>query len=263
MINQCRLCGSSDLQLWMTDGHNCDLSYYRCSTCTLWNYDLSLGLDQSQYTDTYVSPTVADLQQNIDVTQSWKYLRKRLTEPGKLMDIGCGNARLLHLARLEGWEVHGMELTQATADAIKKDQDIDIIVANFLDYQSDEPASFDLVVLRHVLEHLPDSILAMNQIGALLKINGYALLEFPNTRSFSYAVKRRLKNRGLKNKKYSPDWRPGHCNEFCKASFSFLLDKTGFELVDWQTYSSKTWLNPLYRIFPIASKARALVRKIR
>ena len=50
--------------------------------------------------------------------------------------------------------------------------------------------SFDLVVLQHVLEHLPDSILAMNQISSLLKVNGYALLEFPNTGSFGYAYKR-------------------------------------------------------------------------
>jgi len=156
-----------------------------------------------------------------------------------------------------------MELTQPTADAIKEDQGIDIIVANFLDYKSEEPASFDLVVLRHVLEHLPDSILAMNQIGGLLKVDGYAFLEFPNTGSFGYAYKRWLKNRCLKNKKYSPEWRPGHCNEFCRRSFSFLLEKTGFELVDWQTYSSKPWLNSLYRLFPIASKARTLVRKIR
>ena len=263
MISQCRLCGSNDLQLWMTDGHNRDLNYYRCGVCTLWNYDLSLGLDQSQFTDTYVSPTVTDFRHNVVIKQSWEYLKKRFPSPGKIMDIGCGNACLLYLARQDGWQVQGMELTQPTADAIKEDQGIDIIVANFLDYKTDEPASFDLVVLRHVLEHLPDSILAMNQIGSLLKVNGYAFLELPNTGSFGYAYKRWLKNRGLKNKKYPPEWRPGHCNEFCRRSFNYLLEKTGFELVDWQTYSSKPWLNPLYRIFPIASKARTLVRKIR
>jgi SAM-dependent methyltransferase len=263
MITQCRLCGSTELGLWMTDGHNCDLNYYRCDVCSLWNYDLSLGLNQSQYTETYVSPAITDFKSNIYIKQSWDYLKNHLSTPGKIMDIGCGNACLLHLARQEGWQVRGMELSQSAANAIKEDQGIDVIVANFLDYQSDEPASFDLVVLRHVLEHLPDSILAMNQIGSLLKVDGYAMLEFPNTSSLGYTIKRRLKNRGLKNKKYSPEWRPGHCNEFCRRSFSFLLEKTGFELIDWQTYSSKPWINPLFRIFPIASKARALVRKIR
>ena len=72
-----------------------------------------------------------------------------------------------------------MQLSQSAADAIKADQGIEVIVANFLDYQSDEPESFDLVV---VLEHLPDSILAMNQIGRLLKTNGYAMLEYSEYR---------------------------------------------------------------------------------
>ncbi|MCH7835187.1 MAG: class I SAM-dependent methyltransferase, partial [Proteobacteria bacterium] len=120
---------------------------------------------------------------------------------------------------------------------------------------------YDVVVLRHVLEHLPDSILAMQNIGRLLKDDGLALLEFPNTRSYSYAVKRILKNRGLRNKKFSADWRPGHCNEFCRESFEYLLARTGFELVIWRTYSSKPFANVFYRYVPIASKARALVRK--
>ena len=34
-------------------------------------------------------------------------------------------------------------------------------------------------------------------------------LELPNTGSFAYASKRLLKNRGLRNRKYPADWRPG------------------------------------------------------
>ena len=66
------------------------------------------------------------------------------------MDIGCGNACLLHLARQAGWQDRGMELSQSTTNAIKEDQGIDVIVANFLDNQSDEPGSFDLVVPYYV-----------------------------------------------------------------------------------------------------------------
>ena len=116
--------------------------------------------------------------------------------------------------------------------------------------------------LRHVLEHLPDSILAMQRIGALLKDNGLALLEFPNTGSFSYKQKRILKNRGLKNAKYPPEWRPGHVNEFCRRSFEYLLAQTGFELVVWRTYSNKPVANAFYRWVPVASKVRTLVRKL-
>jgi hypothetical protein len=102
----------------------------------------------------------------------------------------------------------------------------------------------------------------MRQIGSLLRPNGLALLEFPNTGSVSYRMKRPLKNLGLRNKKFKPDWRPGHVNEFCRTSFEYLLSETGFELVSWRTYSRNEFMNPVYRIFPVSSKARTIVRKV-
>lgn len=260
MLDQCRLCGGSRLSLCMSDGRDSNLHYYRCQDCALWNYDIALGMDQSQYTERYVSPTDPDYKSNIDVRQSWKFLRPYLGAPGRLMDIGCGNACLPYLAREAGWDVRGMELSGAAAEAVGADLGIEVDVANFLEYDDPRGEQYDVVILRHVLEHLPDSVLAMNKIAALLKPGGLALLEFPNTRSISYTVKRFLKNRGLRNKKYSAEWRPGHCNEFCREAFAVLLDKTGFELVVWRTYSSKPLANAFYRLFPIASKARALVR---
>jgi len=261
MLKECRLCGSDDLTIWMRDGRSCDLDYYKCGHCTLWNYDLDCGMDQTQYTETYISPEDSDHRVNIKIRESWEFLRRYTNKPGSIMDIGCGNAGLLYLARKDGWQVRGMELAETTARSIFDDQGIDVVVANFLEYDNPTSELYDVVVLRHVLEHLPDSILAMSKIGSLLRPNGLALLEFPNTRSAAYMTKRLLKNRGLRNKKYSEDWRPGHCNEFSRKSFEYLLDQTGFELVVWRTYSSKTAANALYRVFPIASKARALVRK--
>lgn len=260
MLDQCRLCGSPNLTLCMSDGRHSNLHYYRCEQCSLWNYDIDLGLDQTQYTERYVSPLDPDYKSNRDVAQSWKFLAEHAPQPGRIMDIGCGNGCLLHLAREAGWDVRGMELSAEAAEAIRSDQGIDVEVANFLEYESSDDEQYDVVVLRHVLEHLPDPLLAMQKIGELLRPGGLALLEFPNTRSLSYAVKRFLKNRGLRNRKFDEDWRPGHCNEYCRESFEVLLDKTGFDLVVWQTYSSKPFADAIYRLFPIASKARALVR---
>lgn len=259
MLDRCRLCGSRQLRLCMSDGRHGDLHYYRCEHCQLWNYDLALGTDQTQYTERYVSPLDPAHKSNREVRQSWDFLAAHAPQPGRIMDIGCGNGCLLYLAREAGWEVRGMELSASMARAIEKDQGIPVDVANFLEYDG-KGDIYDVVVLRHVLEHLPDSKLAMRRIGALLKPGGLALLEFPNTRSISYGIKRFLKNRGLRNKKYGEDWRPGHVNEFCRRSFEVLLEKTGFELVVWRTYSHKPLANAFYRLFPVASKARALVR---
>ena len=261
MISACRLCGGSNLRPWMKDGRNRDLVYYKCGDCSLWNYDLDCGVDQTQYTEVYISPRDVDHRSNRLNVDSWKFLQQFARSPRSIMDIGCGNAGLLHLAREAGWEVAGMELSQQAADAIRDDQSIDVVVSDFMQYENPERRKYDVVALRHVLEHLPDSKLAMGKIGALLKDNGLALLEFPNTGSLSYKLKRVLKNRGLKNAKYSPEWRPGHVNEFCRQSFEYLLEATGFELVVWRTYSNRRVAGPFYRWVPIASKVRVLVRK--
>jgi len=245
----------------MREGPNRDLDYYRCGRCGLWNYDLDCGVDQSQYVETYVSPEHRNHKTNRDIRESWTFLRRHAGNPGAILDIGCGNGGLLHLARNEGWRVRGMELTEKAARDIDEDQSIDVIVGDFLEYGNPDNDHYDVVVLRHVLEHLPDPIRAMRKIDSLLKENGLALLEFPNTRSLSYVYKRLRKNWGLQRGKYPPDWRPGHCNEFCRRTFQYLLRETGFELVIWQTYSRRPIMNSVYRLIPIASKARALVRK--
>jgi SAM-dependent methyltransferase len=248
MINNCRLCGGSNLHPWMKDGRHRDLVYYKCDDCALWNYDLDCGVDQTQYTEVYVSPRDVEHKSNRLNLDSWGFLQQYADSPRSVMDIGCGNAGLLHLAREAGWEVAGMELSQQAAESIREDQGIDVVVSDFLQYENPENRRYDVVALRHVLEHLPDSILAMQKIAALLKDNGLALLEFPNTGSFSYKLKRILKNRGLKNAKYAP--------------FEYLLDQTGFELMVWRTYSNKPVANAFYRWVPIASKVRVLVRKL-
>ncbi len=261
MIENCRVCGSGALDEWMRDGRNRDCIYYRCRECGLWNYDLACGLDQAQYTEEYHSPQDPDWAPNAENRMAWDALAEFLDRPGSLLDIGCGNGCLLHHAREAGWQVTGLELDADTAAAVSDELGIAVAVGNFLEPAGQREQRYDIVVLRHVLEHLPDPHLAMARIREHLLPGGLAYLEFPNTGSVSYAIKRRLKNLGLRNRKYVAEWRPGHCNEFCRRAFEALLDRSGFELVAWQTYSHSSLGNALYRVLPVGSKARAVIRR--
>ena len=260
MIEHCRVCNSRNLKLYFVDGYEGRLKYYRCAQCKLLNYDLDFGLDQSQYTAKFESANMPDCKTNRAGTQTYRFIQRNIRNKGRMMEIGCGNGRVLYLAKADGWYVEGMELSAEFAAAIRAEQGIEVHVADFLEYSVPEDQKFDLVVLRHVLEHLPHSIYAMRQIKALLNNGGYAVLEFPNIASVGYQIKRFMKKCGFRLKKFHPDWRPGHCNEFCRESFEYLLTKTGLELVQWETYSSKPATNAFYQLFPIGTKARALVR---
>jgi len=261
-LTHCRLCNSADLHFDFAEGYRSRLKYYRCHNCRLVNYDLDHGLDQSQYTEVYVSPTLVENKRNVEGTATWQFLHRHVPGPAKLMDIGCGNGCILYLAREHGWEVRGLELSADAARAIAADTGIEVDVGNFLKMNLDDSANYDVVILRHVLEHLPDSVGALRQINALLRPGGYALLEFPNIDAPALKFKRAMKKLGLRsNTKYPPEWRPGHCNEFCRYSFNYLARESDFALEIWQTYSSKPTLNAIYNRLPIGTKARVLLRK--
>ena len=257
---RCRLCGSSDLHLYYTLGAREQFHYYKCGSCRLVNYDISGGLDQTQYTE-MVDPRDAAARRNRDKNETWRFIERHLPTPGSFLDIGCGPGRLLYLAKSAGWSVRGLELSAEMAEFASSRIDAEILVADFLDYEPYDEARFDMVSLRHVLEHLRDPVLAMTKINRLARMGGHAILEFPNIEAADKRFKRMLVNLGLHRRKFREDFVAGHCNEFCRASFEHLLTKTGFGLVRWETYSHKRIPNFIYNRIHIGNKARALIRK--
>ena len=210
----------------------------------------------------YIHPDEKQNKQNIDQANTFDFIRRRIKRPGKLLDIGCGNGKILVMAREYGWEVKGLELSESLAKTIRQLFGIEVAVANFLAYDNPHDTSlYDVVILRHVLEHLPDSILAMTKIYDLLNKDGHAVMEFPDIESLNFKIKRFLSRVGIRRKKYKESYKPGHCNEFSRQSFTYLLNATGFQLLEWQHYSSKPFLTFLYQLFPIGCKARVLIVK--
>lgn len=257
----CRLCGHSPLKRFYTQGNSDEFVFRRCQNCGLVNYDLECGLDQVKYAAEFVDPFDERHMRNIAQTVTHRFLRRWVPNPGRLIEIGCGNGRLLCLARRDGWDVRGLELSPFLAESVKARLGIDVEVADYLDYTPEKGGKFDLVILRHVLEHLPEPILAMTGISSLLGEGGLALLEFPNIDGLDIRFKRWLRKTGIYRKRYPDTWRPGHCNEYCRRSFEHLLGETGFELVVWETCSYRPFSNFVFNRWHIGNKARVIVRK--
>jgi SAM-dependent methyltransferase len=258
----CRLCGGRALQLYYTLGNDGQFRYFKCEHCALVNYDLAGGLDQAQYTSIFYDPADGKQKKNLDKDQSFRFIQKAFKTPGSLLDIGCGTGRLMYLAKQAGWWVKGLELSADMAEFVRQRVGADVQVANFLEMvpDRDDLGRYDLVVLRHVLEHLPDSVLAMEKISALLKPGGCLLLEIPNIEGLSKKLSRTLVTLGLHKRRFGDDFVAGHCNEFSLESMRFLARRTGFVLVRWETYSMKRIPNWIYNRVHVGNKARALLR---
>lgn len=257
----CRICNSDNLILFYVQGYNDQFKYYKCKNCGLANLDLdSINIieNQQQFADRF--KPVVNHENEKGALAAFQFFTKYVPVKGKYMDIGCGSGSVLYFAKKSGWIVKGLELSPVFTEYVKNTLNIDVDLADFLKYEDSE-GQYDLVSLRHVLEHLPDSILAMNKISGLLKKNGYAHFEFPNINSLSHRFQRMRNKIPLMKKKYDPSFVTGHCNQFTRKSFEFLLAKTGFKLIRWETYSFKPFSNYFLNHIHIGTKARAIVQK--
>ncbi len=254
----CRLCSSDNLSFYYTVGNDQQFHFYKCRNCGLVNLDMN-GIFILDNQRKYEQKSNG----NTDPAKDWgsrmthAYIMKKIPGTGDYLDIGAGTGALLKLAKEQGWNVQGLELSPFLSEYIRTRYSIPMETADFLEYQTER--KFDLITLRHVLEHLPDPLLAMFKINNLLKPNAFAVLEFPNIEGWAFKMKRFLSSLGLYKKKFAVDFVPAHCNEYSKKSFRFLCDQTGFKLIDWGTYSRKKW--SFFNGLKVGTKARALIQK--
>lgn len=260
----CRMCGATDLRPFYTLGNDGQFRYFRCANCGLANYDLGGGMDQSQYTRIVVDPSDDTNPRNHHNDAAFRFLQKNLPTPGRLMDVGCGNGRILWRAKQAGWYVKGLELSEEMSRYASEMVGCEVVANDFL--QEEPPPqdreSFDVVSLRHVLEHLPYPLVAMEKISNLLKPGGHLLVEIPNIDGWSKRWVRFIAGTGLHKRRFPPDFMTGHLCEYSHRSFSELMNRSGYRLLKWETYTKKPVGNWLLEKFPIGTKARALAQRL-
>jgi 2-polyprenyl-3-methyl-5-hydroxy-6-metoxy-1,4-benzoquinol methylase len=255
----CKLCGSSGLMLFYTQGDQRQFKFYRCKNCRLVLYDTAAGVNQEKYILTRVDPR-ANTRQNRGHRQTYAFIKRHTTRPGRMLDLGCGDGTVLWLAREDGWQVQGVELFGDHAKLVRETLGFDVEVSDITAYQGVKDA-WDCVVLTHVLEHLPDPVGALIKIRGLLKPGGAGVLEFPNIDALDARLRRLLDSLHIHRRRYAPSYVPGHVQEFCRASFEFAARQAGLTLEVWETYSINPLQYALFRNLPIGNKARVLVRR--
>jgi SAM-dependent methyltransferase len=107
-----------------------------------------------------------------------------LPEHARVLDVGCGDGRLLRLLgrRAPAIELHGIELPGPAADRAATVPGLHLHRGS-LDDATYPDGHFDLICLVHVLEHLPEPGAALQRLARLLRPGGRLLLSFPNVAS--------------------------------------------------------------------------------
>jgi len=254
----CKLCGERNLPLFYTQGDRDQFRFHRCPRCRLVVYDTRTGVNQEKYVMRQIDPDTPT-RQNRGHRQTYAFIRRHRHAPGRMLDLGCGDGIVLHLARQDGWEVQGIELFPEQVALVRDTLGLDVQVSDIESFRA--PASWDVVLLTHVLEHLPDPVGALRKIGELLVPGGIGVLEFPNIDALDARVRRGLRRWHLHRHRYRPDYVPGHVQEFCRASFAFAAAQAGLVLQHWETYAVNAFKYFVYRYLPLGNKARVVVAR--
>ena len=158
----------------------------------------------------------------LSTVATWRFRRivpKWLeNEKGLFLEIGCGTGWLCALAQEVGWQAVGLDISLNACLVARQTWDIPVLCSDSLSLPF-KSNTFRLVVLRHVLEHLPSPRQALSEVYRVLKEGGWVALEVPNAGSLGRWV-------------YGPLWDswdlPRHLHHFTPTSLRHLMERVGF-----------------------------------
>ncbi|MBW4054799.1 MAG: class I SAM-dependent methyltransferase [Proteobacteria bacterium] len=155
-----------------------------------------------------------------------------------MLDVGCGTGWISRIWADAGAQVTGLEPSAARA-AIARERGIRVLSCYAEELDDDE--RYDLIVIRHVVEHLEDPKAILRSFVSRLNPDGLLLVVVPNIDCIGRKI-------------FEADWTwvlPWHCNFFNPCSLTSLLEGSGFQVAkSWQTPSPLWYPESFARKFP-------------
>lgn len=162
-----------------------------------------------------------------------RYLARRLPlkqGPLHILDFGCGDGSLAHCAALlagaQGPSAHVTAVDfHDQAPAIISGGDLGVRYLDYWQWRQDRQ-DYDVIFLRHVLEHHPEPLRLLHELSNAMKGNGAVHIEVPNRRSL-WAI--------IFGRYYSMHYVPRHLLHFDEDSLRRTIHKAGLRVTE-QSY---------------------------
>ncbi|MGM0673448.1 MAG: class I SAM-dependent methyltransferase [Spirochaetota bacterium] len=151
---------------------------------------------------------------------SFQHLEDSLNGARRFLDVGCATGMLLEHMKDRGWNVQGVEICEPAARYGIDHRGVAIKVAT-LEESTLTAGSFDVVHLSHLIEHVPDPRLFLEEAARVTKPGGYLVLVTPDLSGFQARL-------------FGRRWRSAiadHLHLFSYRIIRTLLADAGFEVV--------------------------------
>lgn len=150
-------------------------------------------------------------------------IKRVTTAQSRILEIGCATGEFLAGLRRAGRPyVQGLEFSAAAAAIARQRHGIDVRVGDLLDAGL-PPDTYDIVIMRHVLEHVSDPRATLREIRRLLAPGGYCVFTIPNADSHTVRI-------------FGADWygwkQPRHFHTFSQRALTLMLRLTDLQLVE-------------------------------
>jgi 2-polyprenyl-3-methyl-5-hydroxy-6-metoxy-1,4-benzoquinol methylase len=252
----CALCGSRERRVLRRDGAISLVRCEQCELCYITPRRTAAALLSEVYDASYWRSSAARERGYGDYRgDETRYLRtfrlrldrlaKRLPSGGRALEVGCAAGFSLRVLAERGFEVFGIEPSAEICQISIERFGAQRIHCGTLDDCPFAPASFDLIVLWDVIEHLPDPLSALRKVRELLAPKGRIVIETQNIE----ALAARVLGRRWTHFKHDE-----HLVHFSRATLRRALELSGFELVHLSARGAGKLVSPAF----LAERARRL-----
>lgn len=155
-----------------------------------------------------------------DYRKTREFLKKSFPGRGKLIELGSGFGYLLNSFKQDGWDVMGIEPLRGCCQFTESEFGIKTIPKTIEEASLDEN-SVDVVLMMHVIEHVPDPLGTFKEVHRILKPGGYFVLETPRYDTLMFMLL------GKRERSLSCD---GHIYFFTTDTFRKMAVHAGFQV---------------------------------
>jgi 2-polyprenyl-3-methyl-5-hydroxy-6-metoxy-1,4-benzoquinol methylase len=258
---ECNNCGAAEREVVFRQGIAQKHQIVRCESCGLMYAYPRTGANIARYvaagqTGEPLSLRTPSVIRSFDKLPDYEpiglELRRLLPRGAALLEVGCHVGVLLDRFRTQGWNVRGVEPDCSAASFARSHYGLEVKASTVEDAGYD-PATFDAVVMLHVIEHLDDPARTVGAIARVLRPGGFLVVETPVYDTLVYRLL------GRRERSLSCD---GHIIFYTGRTLRALLERFGFEIVEQRRVGRSMSLGRLLWNIGVMSKSVTLQQLI-